>query len=458
MKRRKEYYNVLKWILFLILFWSLNSRSLYAQKQVYTFNIEGFVKAVKRNNLQLKIAEKEKDFIRKGTNEAIAAYLPQLNFQGKYQRNFNDQKMYIEFPDFSNIDPETGNIPITLQEFNVGFKNNYQANFLLEQNILSLKSIYEIKASCIHSKIGELEYTSKTNDIISNAKKMFLQTVLSKHVYELSQETEKNAYGNYITTQNKFNNRLVSEMDLLQSKISWESEIPKTIQAKHNYFILLSNLKVIAGLSPSDSIIAEYDLSNVLKNEIITDMDAVFEHRDDFQLLLQNNKLQKALLNKEKAECLPSITGQIGYSYLSNSDNWKYDVNVNKPYYAGITVTIPIASGGYRNARIKKAKLQYDISGYKKDDALLNIVNEVRNLEMKLQEESSIISSAESTLKTAQKGYDLAKKNSVTGLISQLDLRQHREDMKKAQLNYYYAIYNYECSLIDYNNAIGKNE
>jgi outer membrane protein TolC len=251
--KTKKTYDVIKWVIALLLFYSISFEPNYAQKKIHTYSIESFVKDVKHNNLQLKIAEKEKDIIRKGENEAIATYLPQVNFQGKYQRNFHDQKMYIEFPDFSNIDPETGDIPVTLQEFNVGFKNDFQANFLLEQNIFSLKSIYEIKASHIHSKIGELEYASKTKEIVNNAKKMFLQTVLMKHVYQLSLEAEKNAYDNYATTQNKFNNKLVSEMELLQSKISWESEIPKTIQAKHNYIILQSNLKIIAGISPSIS-------------------------------------------------------------------------------------------------------------------------------------------------------------------------------------------------------------
>jgi outer membrane protein TolC len=448
----------IKFYITISLFCFVNFQQLFAQETVHAYSIESFISAVKDNNLQLKIAEKEKDYIKKGTAEALAAYLPQINFQGTYQRNFNDQKMYIEFPDFSNIDSETGDIPITLQEFDIGFNNDFQANFLLEQNIVSLKSIYELKASRIYSKIGELEYTSKTNEIVCNAKKMFLQTVLMKHVYELNLETENNAYYNYIATQNKFNNALASEMDLLQSKIRWENEIPKTKQAKRNYLILQNNLKTIAGLPSTDSIIAEYNFSLYKKQNEEKEIAKVFENREDYQILKQDNKLKKTLINKEKDECIPTIKGQLGYSYLCNSDEWKCNENVNKPFYVGLTLTVPIVSGGYRNTRIKKAKLQYDISNYQEDDAKLSITIEVQNLEMKLQEEASIISSAETTLQTAKRGYELGLRNSETGLISQLDLRKYSEDMKRAQLNLYYAIYNYECSLIDYNNAIGNNE
>jgi outer membrane protein TolC len=458
MGTRIEFYNALKRAITISLFCFVNFQLLFAQETVHIYSIESFISAVKDNNLQLKIAEKEKEYIKKGTNEALAAYLPQINFQGTYQRNFNDQKMHIEFPDFSNIDPVTGKIPVTLQEFNIGFNNDFQADFLLKQNIVSLKSIYELKASRIYSKIGELEYISKTNEIVCNAKKMFLQTVLMKHVYELNLETESNAYNNYIATKNKFNNTLVSEIDLLQSKIRWENEIPKTKQAKRNYLILLNNLKTIAGLSSTDSIIAKYNFFVHKEKNNETEIDKVFENREDYQMLMHDIKLKKTLLNQEKAECIPTITGQLGYSYLSNSDKWKYNENVNKPFYAGLTLTVPIVSGGYRNARIKKAKLQYYISNYQEDDAKLSITIEVQNLEMKLQEEASIISSAETTLQTAKKGYELGQRNSETGLISQLDLREYSEDLKRAQLNLFYAIYNYECSLIDYNNAIGNNE
>jgi len=439
----------------IMLFYCMGLRLVYGQ-EIRTFNIESFILAVNENNRQIKIAEKEKSFIREGVNEARAAYLPQANIQSTYQRNFNDQDMYMEFYDFTKMDKETGDIPITLQKFDVGFKNDFQANFLLEQNILSLRSIYQIRASRIHSKIGELEYEKKTDDIICNAKKMFLQSVLMEYVYLLNQISEQNALDNYKAAQNKFENRLISEMDLLQAKIRWENEIPKTQQARRNYFILLNNLKVVAGAAPSDSIVVKHDFSVKDYSAKTTAMNDVFENREDYQMLAKNIELQKMLLKKEKSEYLPDLKAKFGYSYLCNSDKWKFDENTNKPFYAGVTLTIPIFSGGYRKAQVNKAAIQYDISTQQEKDARQNIVIEVKNLEMKLREEAAIIKSAQSTVETAEKGYKLAQKNTETGLISQLDLRRYSEDQKRAQLNLYYAIYNYECSLIDYKKATGK--
>ncbi len=425
-------------------------------QNVHKFSIESFTQAVKESNIQLKIAEKEKDIVKEGEHEARAAYLPQVNFQSTYQRNFNDQDMYMEFYDFNQMNQETGEIPITLQKFDVGFKNDFQANLLLEQNIFNLKSICELKSARIYSEIGELEYINKTKDIVNNAQKMFLQAVLMQNVYQLNQTSEQNALDNYNAAKTQFENSLISEMDLLQAKMRWENEIPKTQKAKRNYYILLNNLKVVAGIPASDSIAIAYDWALQQSPQNITSMEQVFENREDYQMLEKNNALQDAIMQKEKSEYLPDLKAQVGYSYLSNSDKMKFDENVNKPFYAGLTLTVPILTGGYRKARLNRAKLQHKISGFEQEDARQNITIEVKNLEMKLHEEAEIIKSAQSTLETAQKGYELAEKNAETGLISQLDLRRYSEDLKKAQLNLYFSIFNYECSQIDYNKAIGR--
>jgi outer membrane protein len=456
MEKRKVYNKKLKLVFWLMFY--VGTFTVFGQNIPQVFTIETFISAVKENNHQAKIAEKEKLFKQQGKNESFAAFLPQVNFQGAYQRNFNDQNMYIEFPDFNNIDPATGEIPVTLQKFSVGFNNDFQANFIIEQNILSFKNIYELQTARVYSEIGELEYQNQMNEIISDARKMFLQTVLFKNVYELNQVTQENAHSNYISLKSKFENKLASEIDILQAKIAWENEIPNTIQARRNYLILLNNLKILSGLTPSDSIVLKYDFSeqNHAGNPFITP--EIIESRIDYQLLVRNTELQKTLIKKEKSEYLPTLAGKFGYTYMCNSDQWKYDENVNKTVYAGLTLTIPIFSGGYRNAQVKKAKLQHDIANYKKEEAELNMTIEIQNLEMKLKEENSIINAAKTTLKTAHKAHNIALKNMGTGLISQLDLRRYSEDLKKAQLNLFLAIYNYECTLIDFNKAIGVNE
>ncbi len=415
----------------------------FSQNKTHKYNLENYIKVVEENNLQIKISKNQLDFSQLSKKEALSALLPQINFQGNVKHNFSDQYMYLELPDYDNIDLTTGEIPSRLQKFKSGFENDFQAHLILEQNLFVLKNIYDLKVSQIYSEIGTLEHKEKTNEIISKAKKAFIQTRLMQEVFELNKVSKKNAEENYLDAKNKFENKLISELEMLQAKLRWENEIPKIKQAKRNYLILLANLKIIAGINYKDSMIIEHNLSSYEFNSKNINEKEAINKRNDYKMLEKNYELQNEIIYKEKSEYLPTISSQLGYSYLSNSDKWDLDENKNKYFYAGITLTIPIFSGGYRNTQLSKAKINFNNAKLNKQEAELSMAIEIQNLQMKMSEEYKIILAAESTVKTDQKAYKLANENISTGLISQIDLKIISEDLKKAQINLYYSVYNY---------------
>ncbi len=242
-------------VIILVLLLSLNSSFLYSQNNTVEYNLEDFSETVLENNIQIKISQEKMKFTELSEKEAISVFLPQINAQTSAKHNFNEQLMYIEFPDYENIDPVTGEIPVALQEFNVGFNNNFQAHLLVEQNIFNLKSIYDLKTAQQSSKIGKLQNENNTKEILAQARKSFLQTVLMQQVYEINKLSEQNAKSNYLDAKNKYENKLISELEMLQAKISWEEEIQKTLQSERNTLILLSNLKFLAGLNSDDLLI-----------------------------------------------------------------------------------------------------------------------------------------------------------------------------------------------------------
>ncbi len=310
-----------------------------------------------------------------------------------------------------------------------------------------------MKSARKYSDIGKLQNEEQIIKIISEAKKAFLQTVLMQKVYEVSQQTVEIAEKNYLAAKKKFENELISELNLLQAKIRWEEEIPKLLNAKRNYLILLGNLKVIAGINPADNIVLNYDLSEYhFENTQIKTDDAI-NQRVDFQLLKANSQLQKLNIKTKKSEYYPTLKLNVGYSYMSSSDKWNIKDNKNKFLYSGLTLSIPIFSGGYRKSQLYKAKIQSKNALLEKQEAQLSMAIEIQNLEMKLFEEYKTIDVSKTTRETAKKAFDIAVETSKNGLISQLDLRKISNDYKNAEINMYYSIYTFKCTQIDYNNA-----
>ena len=448
--------NIIRKSLFktlLIVVISFISPNLFSQNNVDIYTLETFVKTVKENNLQLKISENNSKVADLSIKEAMSALLPQINGQAEAKRNFNDQYTYFEASDYENIDPITGEIPLIMQKFKMGFDNEFQAHLLLQQNLFSLKSIYDLKSARQYSDIGKLQNEDKIIKIIAESKKAFLQTVLIKNVYEVSKVSEQFAKENYLAAKNKFDNKLISELDLLQAKLRWEEELPKLLKAKRNYLILLGNLKVIAGINPTDSIAINYDLAKYeLKNSTVNS-DDVINNRIDYQLLKANNHLQELNIKNKQAEYYPTLNLKAGYSYFGSSDEWTVKDNQNKFTYTAVSLTVPIFSSGYRKVQVGKAKILSDNALLEKQEAKLSMTIEIQNLEMKLSEEYKTIQVAKSTRETAQKAYEIAVNTAKSGLISQLDLRKISNDYKRAEINLYNSIYNFKCTQIDFNNA-----
>ncbi len=428
----------------------------FSQNNVNVYTLETYVNTVKENNLQLKISENNSLIADLSIMEAMSALLPQLNGQAEAKRNFNDQYTYFEALDYENIDPVTGEIPQVMQKFKMGFDNEFQAHLLLQQNLFSLKSIYDLKSARQYSDIGKLQNEDQIIKIIAESKKAFLQTVLIKNVYEVSQVSELFAKENYMSAKIKFENNLISELDLLQAKIRWEEELPKLLKAKRNYLILLGNLKVIAGMNPTDSIAINYDLAEYEFNNRTINSNDVIGNRVDYQLLDANNQLQQLNIKNKKAEYYPTINLNAGYSYFSSSDKWTIIDNQNKITYTAVALTVPIFSSGYRKAQLNKAKILSNNALLERQEAKLSMTIEIENLEMKLSEEYKTIQVAKSTRITAKKAYEIAVETAKSGLISQLDLRKISNDYKRAEINLYNSICNFKCTQIDFNNAIAN--
>ena len=437
----------------LIITISFISQFSFSQTNVTTYNLETFVNTVRENNLQLKISKNKSRVADLSIKEAMSALLPQINGQTEIKRNLNDQFIFFEAPDFENIDPITGEVPQIVQRFKTNFNNEFQANILLEQNLFSLKNIYNLKSARQFSTIGRLQNEDLIIKLIAEAKKAFLQTILIKNVYQVSQVSELYAKENYLASKDKFENKLISELDLLQAKIRWEEELPKLLKAKRNYLMLLGNLKLIAGINPKDSIVIDYDLAAYELKAAKVNSNDVISNRIDYQLLEANNHLQELDVKNKQAEYYPTVNLRAGYSYFSSSDEWTFRDNQNKIIYTAVTFTVPIFSGGFRKSQVSKAKILSNITLLEKKEAKLSMTIEIQNLELKLSEEYKSIQVAKSTGETAKKVYEIAVETAKSGLISQLDLRRISNDYNRAEINLYNSIYNFKCTQIDFNIA-----
>lgn len=414
-----------------------------------TYDLESYLDLVEKNSHDLKLVEKQLEMADAMRKEAWATALPKVFAEGRYNRNFLENKLYVDM-----TNSETGET--VTQEFKISRNNEYRFNAVLNQTLFSFQIGNALTAAKQYEQLSNFAYRTGFQRIMSGAKKLFYQSLLLEVVAQVADTSEQNAKENYENMKRKFEQGLISEFELLQAEVNWKNEIPNTTLSRRNYLLLLANLKMFAGIPHENEIELIGRLETFPQIPLKIRLDSVLTTRPDFIALDWERKLRETGLKAEKAEYYPTLEGNLIFTYNSQSDKWKLDDNENKNVIGNITLNIPIYLGGYVGAQVQKARVGLDKTNIQLNKMRDEIEKDLNNIQLRLKESEQRIKSAESTLTTTKKAFEIARVSAENGLITQLELKDARLFNDRAQLNFYLAIYDYLAAYFDWELATGR--
>ena len=433
-------------LIYILLLISLSGQLIAADSTAY--KIEQFLDLVEDNSKDLRIAQKEREMADAMYKEALSTALPKINAQGTYNRNLGKMFLYVDFPDF-----ETG--AITRQKFQMSYNNDIMATVNLQQTLFSLQVGDALRAADQYEKFSEYLYEYSHETIVAIAKKGYYRALLLKKIWEVRSAAELNAQENYENVRNKYDNGLVSEMELLQAEVNWKNKSPETTQARRNYEMGMIMLKNFAGIPVESNIILSGDLESHPAMPDSMSFPSILEKRPDFNALMWERNLRETNVSAQKSDHYPYLTGHFVYNYSASSDEFSLD-RENSSYFVGVTMHVPIYLGGYTSAQVQKARIDLNKSEIRMDKSKDDILQNIKNVRLRLREAYSRILSAGVTRETARRAFDIAQTSSENGLATQLELKDARVQVEQAVLNYYVATYDYIDAYVDWELATGK--
>jgi outer membrane protein TolC len=427
--------------------WLSGFISLHGQdSEVY--DLKTFLAHVVNHSKDLKLAKKELDLAKVNKKEALSTALPKIGIDANYNRNLKENFLYIDFPDF-----ETGEM--TNQKFKINYKNEYGLSAVLNQTLFSFKVGTALRAAKEYKILTNFVYNATHQTIMTMAKKGFYQALLLKKVWEVCKASEENARENYLNMKKRFANGQISEFNLLQSEVRWQNLMPETTKAERNHQMALNTLKILAGIPVEKTIELEgsFDLVPTIPDPI--SLDLVLERRPDFNALLWEKKLLKTNVRAQSAERYPNLSVNLIYNFSSLSDYFKFE-RQNKSYIIGLNLSIPVFTGGYRQAQVQRAKIQVEKTGLRIDKEKETILHEMQNIRLRLKEAHKRMISAEKSRQTAEKAFKIAEITAANGLATQLELKDARVLYDQAKLNVYVSTYDYLDAYYDWQQAAGE--
>ena len=429
------------WILLLVLFFQVKLL------MGIEYNLQTILQLADENNKDIKLARSNLQFASALKKEAISQALPQINGELRYNRNFLQNKFFFTVTDSTGQE--------RTESFTASFDNAYQFNTTLNQTLFSFGKVGNaIKAANYFNRYSQFQYSAEYQAIITRIKKAFYAALLQQKVWEVAIQSQESAYDNYQNIKIKFESGTVSEFDLLQAETRWQNTIPATTLARKNYEVAINNLKALVDLPLRENITLIGGLQTFPPLPDSLEYQVVFEQRPDYNALLWEKQLQEKRVVIERSNYFPTLYGSVSYLYNASSNEFTLE-NENDNVVAGLSLNIPIFTGLYTSAQIQKAKIDVERVKTRISKANDEIRVQLKNIYLRLQESRQRIDAASKSINTAERAFEIPETRVQVGLATQLEFRESRVDLDRAQLNFYIAIYDYLEAYFDWQQATG---
>jgi outer membrane protein TolC len=416
------------------------------EAQSAPLTLEEYLTKVKSSSKDIKLAEQELEVAKANNQQAWSLALPKISVEGTYNRNLKDNFLYA---DFSAMGGGSGT-----QKFKINRNNEFGLRAGLSQTLFSLEVGSALRAASEYEKMTKFIYESSEQQILTVAKKLFYQTLLLKKVWEVSGAAEENAYKNFLNIKKKFDNGVVSEFELLQAEVRWKDQIPQTAEAKRNMDIAMISLKNLASIDIKEQIELTGNFEKYPAMPAEMAFETVLDKRPDYNALVWEEKLRSTNVTAERSNFFPNLTASFAYNYTSQSDEFKLEEE-NNALVAGLTLTVPIYTGGFVGSQVEKAIIDRKKTKLQLQKTTDDIYQEVSQIWLRLDEAKQRIESSNSTLQTAKKAFEIAEISNQQGLATQLELKDSRVAFDQAKLTYYSAVFDYLSAYFDWQQATG---
>jgi outer membrane protein TolC len=439
--------NKLKMIGIIVVFIPFNS--LYSQPDTLFLTLKDARDYALSHNKQLLNAKKDIVITEAQYKETRARGLPQIQGGMDYMTNFNYEVEFSfgnggdEPPDInynvldegdeeilrflSEVMTPTGPSTITMED-------QLNAQFQVSQLIFSGQFWVGLEIAEIARAISQKQVEKTSIDVKEQVTNTYYLTLVSEETLNILTQNLANLKETLNHTQNMYKTGLVEKSDVDQIRMN-VSQLQNTLEAtRRNVKLSYNMLRIQLGLEKQREIRLKEGLGSLLD---LTEHNLIEEPLDpeanlSYQLMDYQEKMQEEQVDLEKWSYAPTVSGF--YSYTEKIMTTEFDLSPKNA--AGLTLSLPIYSGGLRKARIDKAEVELDKT--RRNKSLLEDQLNLQENQLKYDLRSAMDNylTQKENVKVAKSVYNSYYNKYKQGLLSSLDLTQANNNYLQAENNY----------------------
>ncbi len=457
-----------------------------ADTSVTVLTLEDAIRIALSENVAVKVADKEierSQYAKKGT---YASLFPQIDGNGSYQRTIKKQVMYMDGGGFDiagmvqpllqplyqqhpNLPDPFAKVPggdekqeSSNEGISVGRWNTWSVGVTASMPLVNAQLWKTLKISGEDVELAVEKARGSRLETVTQVKNAFFATLLAREAFKVYKGVYENALQNCQLTQKKYNSGKASELDLTRAKTTLANAIPNVYDAESAIILALWQLKAVMGVSLDENIdiagsLMDYsdDMAGQV-SEVSSDL-SLYNNSTMRQLSIQAEELANAVKVQQYAY-IPSLAVAFSYNFNAMTNDFNFSEYKWTPYsYVGLSLNIPIFSGGKRLNNVRQAKVQAAELDMQRENTERQLRIAIRQYLNSMETAIKSFASAQDALGTAQKAYDIASKSYNVGRSTLTDLNDAQLGLVQTQLTVSQAVYTFVTAKAELEQILGAD-
>jgi outer membrane protein len=416
---------------------------------------------------EVRLARSQVQLAETQVREARAGIYPQVNAQLGYTRTFASSfggGGGITLPDSLQFSPDStasvqerlryleenaelaglsglgqlfGNLPF-------GQENAYQATLTGSQLLYSGgRTGAALRIARDFRAVADLTLQEETAEIELQVRSAYIRALLAQELAAGAQQALEQAEAFLAQERLRLTAGRASELEVLRAEVSRDNLRPQLVQAQNAAALALLDLKrlVDVPLGTPLALTTRLDVPSAealarpaIAAEAVARRASVAAAERQVSIAEQNIRIARGA-------SLPSVSLNMNYGKLlypsstfDLSGDWRTD------WTAGVTVQVPIFSGGQRAAQLQRARVQAEQARLQLSQLREGVALQYEQAAGERERARTAIAARQTTVQQAQRVHDLTVLRYQQGLATQLEVSQARLELLQARTNLAQAV------------------
>jgi outer membrane protein len=326
-----------------------------------------------------------------------------------------------------------------MQGMTIEFNPTSNLGVSFTQLLFSGSYIVGIQSAKLYEEITRTSFEQTEMEILAQVTQAYYLSLIAEESRAVIEENLDNMNDLLGKTRAMVDVGMAEEVDYDQLSVQFGMLNDALRAADRQLELSLNMLRLQMGLAADVDIILTDGLVDILEqSDFGSSMTKAFELQSnpDYRLIALQTEIAEKQINMERAAYLPTLSGF--YNYTEKLLKPEFDITPN--HVIGLNMNIPIFSSGVRQARVRQARLNFEIAENQQELISEQLLIQEKQLRYNLNNAFEQYESQKKNLEVARRVYDNINDKYRQGMLSSLDLTTANNNYLQAENSYIAAV------------------